>query len=134
MACTAKYTKIQEIFLTNRNFGVLHLSIYGDKVSGVDTTLFEDKRNAVEKINDELALSAMLFQLMEDVWLVDLKRRNSWIISPKKRKEYDAAYRGWDNLFRDWMETPEIREKWPILKSHYNARFVKDTERQYRTD
>jgi hypothetical protein len=135
IACTAKYTRIQEIFLSNKNLAALHLRIYHDQLPqtfGAGPEFPEDERTTAEKLNEELALSAMLFQLMEDVWTVNLERRNSWFLSPEKRRDNEAIYEGWDNLFRDWMATPEIGEKWNVLKRHYNSKFVTDTESRYR--
>ncbi len=114
IACTAKYMKIQEILLSNDKLDHLNISVFESKIpreQGMKSRVFAK----------ELAISGMIFQLMEDVWLThDLDRH-----------AHDDLYSGWNHLFKDWMNTPEIVEKWTILKFHFSRKFIDYIERRY---
>lgn len=114
LVCTSKYMKIQEIMLSNDKFDELNKNIYGERLigAGLSSELFQ---------SHELSLAAMMFQLMEDVWVMhDLD----------KNKSADL-YSGWDNLFRDWMTTDEISRYWKTLKFHFSRPFISYVETTY---
>jgi hypothetical protein len=102
LACTSRYTQIQELLLSNDELSGLSESIYakinvpGDR----DTRIF----------HKELALCGMMFQLIEDVCIMHGLDKNS------NRKKLS----GWDGLFRGWMRSKIIRDNWGELKNHYN--------------
>ena len=115
IACTAKYIKIQELLLLNDNFTYLNFNIYKNRHG-----IMNNDSNA-HSIAKDLALAGMMFQLMEDVWLMhDLDKNRS--------KE---LYSGWENLFEDWMNVKEIAEKWPILRFHFSKNFIQYIEGRY---
>lgn len=114
LSCTARYIKIQELLLSN------------DKLEHINPSIFEakiQKQTPENKISygRELALAGMMFQLMEDVWLMhDLdKNKNSDI------------YSGWNQLFDDWMSTKEVVGKWQIIKSHFSKGFINYVENKF---
>ena len=114
VASTARLNKILELLLSNESLNHINIGIYKRRLPAVpeDEAIIRGK---------ELALCAMIFQLMEDVWTThDLETDKD-----------SAAYAGWKETFKDWMETPEIAAYWPILKHQYGTRFVADTEGKY---
>ncbi len=114
VTCTSRYIKIQEILLSTECLNHINVGIYKNRVA----TISEGEAISLGK---ELALCAMIFQLMEDVWTThDLETD----------KDSDS-YSGWKELFKDWMNTPEIAAHWPVLKHHFGRRFVADIEQKY---
>jgi hypothetical protein len=113
-ACTAKYIKIQEILLSNADLDSLNTKIYGNRLQNTQ----DCKKNILGK---ETAVAGMMFQLMEDVWLTH-----------DFDKDYDNdLYSGWHNLFKDWMCTEEIAEKWIVLKAHFSKGFIEHVDHMY---
>ena len=110
---TSKYYKIQELLLSTSKLSKLNINIYKKELA--------DNTNLSETFNEELALCGMMFQLMEDVWLMhDFKTKNN-----------SKLYSGWNNLFQDWINTDEIFEKWTILKHHFSHDFIDFVEKGY---
>jgi hypothetical protein len=114
LSCTARYIKIQELLLSNEKLEHINLSIFG-------TNIPKETPENNNSFGRELALAGMMFQLMEDVWLMhDLdKNKNS------------DLYSGWNNLFNDWMKTNEIIEKWKIIRSHFSIGFINYVETKF---
>jgi hypothetical protein len=105
MTCTERYLRIQEMILSNDCLTHLNLSIY-------NTGRHVDKSD--ETLSKELALCGMMFQLMEDVWLMhDFDKENI----------NSGLYSGWYALFCNWMKTKAIVEKWDLLRSHFSENF-----------
>lgn len=112
LSCTARYIAIQEMIINTDCLTDLNLSIYQSDLSKpFDANLF----------SKELALSGMMFQLMEDVWLMHELEKN---------QEHEL-YAGWFSLFADWMKSEKIVEKWSLLKKHFSENFVEYVNEKY---
>jgi len=115
-ASTARYVKIQELLLTKPELSQLNAAIYKGKLPTV-------AQNKEADTIRELPMCAIMFQTMEDVWLMhDLKDDS---------EKHSDLFSGWEGLFRDWMTTGEIVEKWKILKHHFSKEFIAYVETKY---
>lgn len=112
LSCTARYLKIQELLMTTKGLSELNLSIY---------LLKQDQSIDTQVFSKELAVCGMMFQLMEDVWLMHNLERH----------QHDKLYAGWYALFTDWMQTEKIAEKWSLLKSHFSTDFVIYVDKEF---
>ena len=114
IACTAKYIKIQEILLSNKDLAPLNAAIYRERLD-------KTKLSPESALGPEIALAGMMFQLMEDVWLMHDLDIN----------KHDSLYSGWHHLFQDWMSTHAIASKWDVLKLHFGSKFIYYIETNY---
>lgn len=112
LSCTERYIKIQEMIINTDCLSDLNLSIY----QPAQDKPFDDK-----VFSKELALCGMMFQLMEDVWLMHNLEENKG----------DKLYAGWCTLFTHWMKTKKIAQKWDLLKSHFSKGFIEYVEREF---
>ena len=116
IASTARYVKIQELLLTKNELANLNAAIYKGKLSSV-------AKNQEANFIMELPVCAIMFQTMEDVWLMhDLKDGGG---------KHRDLFSGWEGLFKDWMATDEVKEKWRILNHHFGREFVAYVETNY---
>lgn len=114
LSCTERYIRIQETIINTASLNDLNLGIYKNRTvidRGID----------VDTFSKELALCGMMFQLMEDVWLTHDLTKN-------KNQE---LYSGWNRLFKDWMETEAVSQKWSLLRHHFSKGFIAHVEREY---
>lgn len=118
ITCTARYTKIQELLLANEDLADLSDNIY-------KKTPLPDLRD-LKSVRKELALCGMMFQLMEDVWMIHDFDKHS------NKDENKDTFTGWNKLFTDWMKAEAVWEKWDILSSHYCKRFRDFAIENYR--
>jgi hypothetical protein len=114
IACTERYENIQQILLANDSLNRLNAGFYKDRLPDLP-----EAQSAIR--GKELAMCAMMFQLMEDVWLThDMgSGKNSDVLS------------GWYTLFRDWMSNETIAGNWPVFRNYFGKGFVADIERNY---
>lgn len=112
LSCTERYIKIQEMIINTDCLSDLNLSIYQPA---------QDKPFDEKVFSKELALCGMMFQLMEDVWLMHNLEENKG----------NKLYAGWCTLFAHWMKTKKIAQKWDLLKSHFSKGFVEYVEREF---
>ncbi len=114
ISCTERYLRIQECLMNSESLNKLNLSIYRVKASA-------HQGAAGGSFSKELALCGMMFQLMEDVWLIhDLEKNMD-----------NELYAGWIHLFRDWMNAEPISQKWGLLKTHFSKGFIAFVEREF---
>jgi hypothetical protein len=111
LSCTDRYARIQGVIINSKCLNALNLNIYKKKV------VTEEIDN--DTASKELALCGMMFQLMEDVWLMhDFPK-----IKGKKYKD-KKFFLGWTRLFKDWMEVDAVSENWGVLKHHFSDDFI----------
>ena len=115
LGCTAQYIKIQETIITTDCLRDLNLSIYPLNQS----TPCDDKT-----LSSELSLCGMMFQLMENVWLIHDFEKN-------KR---DKLHAGWHSLFIDWMKSEKIERNWGFLKHHFSKEFIAYVEKEWKSN
>lgn len=106
VAMTARFYDIQKLFVGNAGLQDLYSEIYGDHRALA-------KGCPIDLSSDEVIISSVMFQLMEDVWrMYDLGTSAS-----------DAQYQGWLCLFHDWFSSPRLRSAWARLRSYYSTGF-----------
>ncbi|MFY0630549.1 MAG: hypothetical protein JXR05_09220 [Flavobacteriaceae bacterium] len=106
---TEKYIELQKSILESDYLHELNLSFYfdGNEFPEKDISLRKKK-------SSEIAFSGIIFQLIEDIYLLhDLE------------KEYDSnKAKGWMSLFRMWMSSSVILEKWNFMKKHFTPELI----------
>ena len=153
IACNSRYYHIQELLFQNRDLDTLSLEMKGlppGFKNGKEEyeTLNSEQNNGPLEVEDntigkELALCAMIFQLMEDVWIThDLEKvfseskpkwhhlRTRWFNRFKKANRI-VQVSGWMGLFEDWMEVDRIWNRWDDLKRHFRNDFVAFVKRRF---
>jgi hypothetical protein len=146
---TARYVKIQETLLSNSTLSSLNVDICLTRVnrtidsekhdSSETFKKFKEHKDNLKSLTDhekmtmgkELALCAIMFQLMEDVWTMHDLNKNSWFLTQKEEETEAEIFAGWDALFCDWMQTSPITENWEFLKHQYTKKFVEAFEKRY---
>jgi hypothetical protein len=137
---TARYVKIQETLLSKDELSSLNVDIClthlnrenncSDNGTAVNTKdknketalrLKQLSPNDKTALGKQLALCAIMFQLMEDVWMMH----------GVNDKKDEKNFAGWNALFCDWMQTPEILKNWELLKHHFSEGFVTAVETNY---
>jgi hypothetical protein len=111
LKCTERFIEIQKLFIDNPDLSKLNISKSNERL------------NDTEKVtlSKEIALCSMMFQLMEDVW----------IMHKLGKHKTNKRYSGWNRYFKEWMSSDKVQNYWNELKVYYGDDFIDFVKEKY---